>query len=102
MQYVLDDMGRNFYQFSAQGPVYVQFTHCSTKKKSMHPLTFYHTIPTFNHPEKKAFRKHCGKMRKCWQPSFPPFPTMLSTLSKTKIPVLANFILSSANGSNLD
>ena len=28
--------------------------------------TFYHTIPTFNDPEKEAFRKHCGKRRKCW------------------------------------
>ena len=26
----------------------------------------YHTIPTFNNPEKVAFRKHFGKRRKCW------------------------------------
>ena len=29
-------------------------------------LTLYHTIPTFNDPEKEGFRKHCGKKRKCW------------------------------------
>ena len=42
-------------------------------------LTLYHTIPSFNNPEKDAFSKHCGKGRKCWYPAFPPFRTMFST-----------------------
>ena len=29
-------------------------------------LTLYHTIPTFNDPEREGFWKHCGKRRKCW------------------------------------
>ena len=29
-------------------------------------LTLYHTIPTFNNPEKEAFRIHWGERRKCW------------------------------------
>ena len=33
---------------------------------------------------------------------FSPFPTMFSTLSKTKIVILANFIFSSPNTFNLD
>ena len=28
--------------------------------------TLYHTILTFNDPELDAFRKRCGKKRKCW------------------------------------
>ena len=47
-------------------------------------LTLYHTIPTFNDPEKVAFWKHCGKRRKCWSPAFSPFPTMFSTLPHNK------------------
>ena len=45
-------------------------------------LTLSQTIPTLNDPQKKAFRKHCGKMRKCWKPEFSHFPTMFATLSK--------------------
>ena len=45
-------------------------------------LTLYHTITTFNDPEKEAFWKHCGKRRKCWWPAFSPFPTMFSTNPK--------------------
>ena len=40
-----------------------------------------HPILCFNNPEKEAFRKHCGKRRKCWLPAFSHFPTMFSTLS---------------------
>ena len=58
--------------------------------------------PTFNDSEKKVFWKHCGKRRKCWIPAFSSFPTMFSTLSKTKIIILANFTLASANAFNLD
>ena len=32
----------------------------------------------------ETFWKHCGKRRKCWLPAFSPFPTMVSTLPKTK------------------
>ena len=34
-------------------------------------IILYHTIPTFNDPEKEAFWKHCAKRKKCWlQPAF--------------------------------
>ena len=41
--------------------------------------TLYHTIQTFNDPEKETFWKHCGKRRKCWHfllflQCFLPFP----------------------------
>ena len=65
-------------------------------------LTHYHTIPSFDAPEKEAFRKHCGKRRKCWRPAFSPFPTMFSTLHKTNFKLSFTFILSSANAFNLD
>ena len=42
------------------------------------------TISTSNNPERGFFRKHSGKTRKCWLPAFSPFPTMFSTLPKTK------------------
>ena len=32
---------------------------------ALNSLTLYHTIPTFNDPDKDAFCKHCGKRRKC-------------------------------------
>ena len=47
-------------------------------------LTLYHIMPNFNDPEKEAFRKHCGKRKKCWLPAFSPLPRMFSTLSHTK------------------
>ena len=31
-------------------------------------LTLNHTILSLNYPTKKAYRKHCGKRRKCWLP----------------------------------
>ena len=65
-------------------------------------LTHYHTIPTFNAPEKEAFRKHCGKRRKCWLSAFSPFLTMFSTLHKTNFKLSITFILSFANAFNLD
>ena len=34
--------------------------------KSIKFLTHYHTIPTFDAPEKEDFRKYYWKMRKCW------------------------------------
>ena len=37
-------------------------------------LTLYHTIPTFNDPEKEALWKHWGKRRKHWYPAFYLFP----------------------------
>ena len=65
-------------------------------------LTLYHTILTFNDPEKEGFCKHCGKRRKCWLPAFSPFPAIISTLTKTEIFILATLNLSSANALNLD
>ena len=49
-----------------------------------HLTTFalYHTVQTFNDPEKRRLLKHCGKMRKCWSPAFSPFPAMFSTNPK--------------------
>ena len=29
-------------------------------ERDIQTLTLYHTIPTFNNPEKEVFRKHCG------------------------------------------
>ena len=43
-------------------------------------LTLYHTIPTFNDPEKEGL-EYLGKTRKCWLPAFSPFPTIISTLA---------------------
>ena len=68
----------------------------------LHMFAFYHTIPTFNNPEKETFCKHCGKRRKCWLPAFSPFPTMFYTLSQTFFAISAAFELLSANALNLD
>ena len=35
-------------------------------------------------PSKKTFWKHCGISRKFWKPTFSPFPTLFSTLSKKR------------------
>ena len=59
-------------------------------KNILNPLTHYHTTPTFDAPEKEAFRKHC-------EPAFSPFPTMFSTLHKTNFKFSVTFILSSAS-----
>ena len=48
------------------------------KQYGFNSFTLYHTIPTFNDPEKEAFRKHYEKRRKCWKPAC-PFPTIFST-----------------------
>ena len=48
-------------------------------------LTVYHTIPTLNNPEEKAFGKHCGKRRKCWYPAFFPFFHNIVYLSPVKL-----------------
>ena len=55
---------------------------------------------TFNNPEEEAFRKHCGKRRKCWLPTFSPFPTIFSTLSKIEIIILPTADSSSADALN--
>ena len=65
-------------------------------------LSLYHTISTFNDPAKIVFRKHCGKMRKCWLPASSPFPTMFSVHRKKKFSFRVTFILLSANVFNLD
>ena len=64
-------------------------------------LTLYHTILSFNDPEKEDFWKHCGKRRKCWSSAFSPFPTMFSTRPKTNFSFWVTFILLSANAFNL-
>ena len=64
-------------------------------------LTLYHTIPTFNDPEKEGLENH-GKTRKWWLPAFSPFPIIISTLAKTNFNFSITFILSSPNGFNLD
>ena len=64
-------------------------------------LTLYHTIPTFNNPEKEGLENR-GKMRKCWLPAFSPFPTIISTLAKTNFNFSVTFSLSTPNAFNLD
>ena len=60
-------------------------------------LTLYHIIPYLTTPNRKAFWKHCGKRRECWQPAFSPFSTMFYTLHKTNFKFSVMFILSSAH-----
>ena len=60
-------------------------------------FTLYHTIPTFNDPELKVFENNVGKRENACS-----FPTMFSSLSKTKVIILATFNFSSANGFSLD
>ena len=71
-------------------------------KGTMNMLTPSHTITTSNNPDIGAFRKHCGKRRKCWnKPAFSPFPIMFSTHLKTNFNFSVAFILSSGNAFNL-
>ena len=65
------------------------------------PVTFYHTIMTFNDLENEAFSKHSGKRRKCWLAPFSPSPTMFSTLPEPNFNFPVTFILLSSNASNL-
>ena len=65
-------------------------------------LTLSQTITGFHDPEKEAFRKHCGRRRKCWKPAFSPFSTMFSTLLEKNFAICATSKLSSANAFNLD
>ena len=64
-------------------------------------LTLYHTILTFNDPEKEGLENR-GKKTKCCLPAFSRFPTIISTLEKTNVNFSVTFILSSANAFNLD
>ena len=64
-------------------------------------LTINHTILTLNDLEKKPF-ENSGNRKKCKWPAFSSFTIMFLTLSKTKIIIFANLILSSANAFNLD
>ena len=64
-------------------------------------LILDHSNPTFNHPYKECFGKHCRKRRKCQSLAFSPFPAMFSTPSKREIVILAMYNLSSANGFKL-
>ena len=65
-------------------------------------LTLYHTIPTFNDPEKEGLENIKGKREKCWLPAFSTFPTIIFTLAKTNFNFSVTFILSSPNAFNLD
>ena len=47
-------------------------------------LTWYLTIRGFNDPKRKKSFKQFAKRRKCWQPSFSPFPRLLFTLQRKK------------------
>ena len=60
---------------------------------NLYALSMYYTIVTFNDPEKGVW-KHPGKRRKCWYPTFSPFPTMFSNflVKKRKINVWLTFI----------
>ena len=64
-------------------------------------LTLYHTVPTFNDPKEEGLGKHCGKRKKCWQPTFSSFTLEFSNLSKREIFILAMFNMLSANAFSL-
>ena len=48
-------------------------------------LTLYHTIPTFNNPDKEVFENIVGREENPGQPALFPFPTMFSTPSKPNV-----------------
>ena len=61
-------------------------------------LRLYQTIPCFHDPTNvHGFRKPLEKSRKCCQPIFSPFTTMVSTLYIRIIIMLDTFELSFAN-----
>ena len=64
--------------------------------------TLYHTITTFNDPDKDAFWKHCGKGENAGNQHFLLFPTIFSTLPKRNFSLPFTFILSFENAFNLD
>ena len=64
-------------------------------------ITLYHTISTFNDPEKEGFENR-WRTRKCWLPVFSPFPTIISTLAKKNFNFSVTFILSSPIAFNLE
>ena len=57
-----------FNEWWSRGSVVVQNFDilCMSLRLPKKITTLYHTMPTFNDPEKEAFWKHCGKRRKCW------------------------------------
>ena len=65
-------------------------------------LTLYHTIPTFNDPEKEGLENIKGKRENAGYQHFSPFPTITFTLAQTKFNFSVTFILSSPNAFNLD
>ena len=64
-------------------------------------LTLYHTIMSFYSSNEKAFRKHCGKSRKCCLPAFSPFPQCFPNPYSNKIYSWVPIILSSEKAINL-
>ena len=59
-------------------------------------ITHYHTIQNFNDPVKTLLEKE-----KMLLTTFSPFPTMFTTLFKSRFNFKVTFILSSANAFNL-
>ena len=49
------------------------------EEKHQVTLTLYHTIPTFNDPEKEGFGKNCGKEENA---AFSPFTTSFLPFQK--------------------
>ena len=61
----------------------MQYTRKQARKQreqKINKYSFYHTILTFNDPEKEGLEKQCRKMRKS---AFSPFPTLFYILPKT-------------------
>ena len=89
-------------QFSALFQLHVcSSSQCSYKYFQRLSVILYHTIPSFNDPDKEACGKYYREWRKCWWPAFSPFH-MISTLPKTIFNFSVTFILSSAIAFNLD
>ena len=65
-------------------------------------LPLFHTMPTYNGPQKDTFKKHCGKWRTCWLPAFYLFSTVFSALPKKNCTVQAKLKFLSSDAFNLD
>ena len=58
-----------------------------------HPLTLYHTIPSFNNHEEESFGKHCAKRKKMLLTSILSFSHSVFYSSKREIIILASLNL---------
>ena len=88
--------------FTIYFPFSIPFSIASSLSvmKNIGPLPLYHTIPTFNNPEKEAFKNIVGKRINAGNQHFLLFPQCFLPF-KTEIIIRATFILSSANAMNL-